>query len=236
MTLLLAFAFAEEVDVVALLDKADDVSRRSSSRALMRMEVKTDRYERTVTMEAWSKGTDKSLVVIREPAKEAGVATLMVDENIWNYLPRVDKTMKVPAGMMSDGWMGSHLSNDDLVKGSRMSEDYTWTLDDQPQGGVGNYVITLTPKPEAPVVWGKVVITVDHREVPVSFEYYDEDGELERTMGFSDVREVDGTLVPFVMEVRPAQKPDEFTRITYLELEFDVAIDDSTFTVQALKR
>ena len=236
MTLLISLAMAEEVDVEALLNKADDVSRQTSSHAVMQMEVKTDRYERTVKMEAWSKGTDQSLVVIREPAKEAGVATLMVKDNIWNYLPKVDKTMKVPSGMMSDGWMGSHVSNDDLVKGSRMSEDYTWTLDDQPQGGVGNYVITLTPRPDAPVVWGKVVITINAQEVPVSFEYFDEDGELERTMGFSDVRDVDGTLVPFVMTVQPARKPDEFTKITYLELEFDVEIDDSTFTVQALKQ
>ena len=236
MLMLLATALADDVDVAALLDKADDVSRQASSHAVLEMQVKTNRYERTVKMEAWSKGQDHSLVVIREPAKEAGVSTLMVDDNIWNYLPKVDKTMKVPAGMMSDGWMGSHVSNDDLVKGSRMSEDYTWTLDSQPSGGEGNYVISLTPKPEAPVVWGKVVLTMSAQEVPVSIEYFDEDGALERTMSWSDVKEIDGDLVPMVMTVQPANKPDEYTKITYLELEFDVEIEDSLFTTQSLKQ
>lgn len=236
MLILLATALADDVDVAALLDKADDVSRQASSHAVLEMQVKTNRYERTVTMEAWSKGQDQSLVVIREPAKEAGVSTLMVDDNIWNYLPKVDKTMKVPSGMMSDGWMGSHVSNDDLVKGSRMSEDYTWTLDNQPAGGEGNYVISLTPKPETPVVWGKVVLTMSAQEVPISIEYFDEDGALERTMSWSEVKEVNGDLVPMVMTVQPANKPDEFTKITYLELEFDVEVDDSLFTVQSLKQ
>ncbi|MCP4809568.1 MAG: outer membrane lipoprotein-sorting protein, partial [Proteobacteria bacterium] len=85
---------ADPVDVEALLDKADDVARGQSSYAMLVMDVKTSRYERSVTMEAWSEGTEKSLVVIREPAKEAGVATLMVDDNIWNYLPKTDRTMK----------------------------------------------------------------------------------------------------------------------------------------------
>ena len=236
MTLMLSLAMANDVDVAALLDKADDVSRQASSHAVLEMHVKTSRYERTVVMEAWSKGADHSLIVIREPAKEAGVATLMVEDNIWNYLPKVDKTMKVPSGMMSDGWMGSHVSNDDLVKGSRMSEDYSWTLDGQPVDGVGNYVITLTPRPEAPVVWGKVVLTMNPQEVPVSIEYFDEDDALERTMSWSDVQDISGSLVPMVMTVQPANKPEEFTRITYTSLEFDVDIDDSTFTVQALKQ
>ncbi len=236
MILLTTLALASEVDVEALLNKADDVARGESSHSVIEMQVKTERYERTVKMEAWSQGTEKSLVIIREPAKESGVATLMVDDNIWNYLPKVDRTMKVPGGMMSDGWMGSHITNDDLVKGSRLSEDFTWTLDAEPVDGVGNYVVTLVPKPEAPIVWGKVVMTISADELPVSTEYFDEDGGLERTLRWEEVREVDGRMMPTVIVVQPARKPDEFTRIEYVEMDFDVEIPDSTFTVQALRQ
>lgn len=237
LSLISAGALASEpVDVEALLNKADDVARGQSSYAKLVMDVKTARYERSVTMEAWSEGTEKSLVVIREPAKEAGVATLMVDENIWNYLPKTDRTMKVPSGMMSDGWMGSHVSNDDLVKGSRLAEDYTWTLDAQPTDGVGNYVVTLVPHDDAPVVWGKVVVTINAEEIPVSMAYFDEDGTLERTMTWEDIQTIGGQRIPMVMSVLPAAKPDEYTRVTYKELDFDVEVDPSRFTVQALRQ
>ena len=235
MILVLATAFAADVDVAALLDKVDDVARGEASRALITMAVKTDRYERTVTMEAWSQGTDKSLVVIREPAKEAGVATLMVDDQLWNYMPKLDRTVKLPTAMMSDGWMGSHVTNDDLVKSSRMAEDYDARLTEQPVDGTGSYVLELTPKPTAPVVWGRVEVEISADELPVATRYYDEDGRLERTMSWEDVRDFGGQRVPAVMLVTPAES-DEYTRIEYVELEFDAEIDPATFTLQALRR
>jgi outer membrane lipoprotein-sorting protein len=225
----------EEIDVIALLDKTDDMSRGTSSHAVMTMAVKTARYERTVKMETWSQGTERSLVVILEPAKEKGVATLMVDDNIWNYLPKVDRTMKVPAAMMSGSWMGSHVTNDDLVKGSRMSEDYTFTLDEQPTNGQGRYLITLIPKPDAPVVWGKVTVELSPDELPTRMEFFEEDGTLVRVMKYEDVREVSGKKMPMVFVVEPADKPGEFTRMEYTELEFDVDIPESKFSLQALK-
>jgi outer membrane lipoprotein-sorting protein len=222
-----------------LLDDTDDVARGSSSEAVMDMQVKTDRYERSMKMRALSKGEENSLIVILEPAKDAGVATLKNGDNLYNYMPKVDRTMKIPAGMMSGAWMGSHFSNDDLVKGSRMREDYTYTLTHEP-GQPGEpadaWVIELVPKPDAPVVWGKVIVTIGSDRVPRAIDYFDERGDKIRTMEFTDVQDIDGRKVPMTMKLVPHDKPGEFTKMHYESLKFDVPLDDNAFTLQALKR
>ncbi len=237
MLLLCSLALAaDDAEIERLLNQSDDVARGNSSVAVMVMEVQTERYNRTVKMKSWSQGTDKSLVVILEPAKEKGVATLMADDNIWNYLPKVDRTMKVPAAMMGGSWMGSHVTNDDLVKGSRMSEDYTWALTGDPAKGDPNYVIELTPRPDAAIVWGKVVATISPEELPVSTTFHDEDGSLVRTMEYKDVKEVDGRRMPTTFLIVPADKEGEFTKMTYEELDFDVDIPADTFSLKSLKQ
>jgi hypothetical protein len=227
-------ALAAEPTVTELLDATDDIARGSSSHAMLEMAVKTANYERTMTMEAWSQGEDKSLVILRAPAKDAGVATLKVGDALWNYLPKVDRTMKLPAGMMSGAWMGSHLSNDDLVKSSRLADDYDAAITARPaQGGV--WEVTLTPKPDAPVVWGRVVVTISADKIPMRIAFYAENGTLARTQTFEGVTEIDGRRVPRVMTVIPADKPNEWTRITYQSLDFDITLPPDTFSLQALK-
>jgi len=233
---LLGPALAAEPTIEELLAATDDVARGTSSDAIMEMHVKTANYERTMKMHAWSAGKDKTLIRILEPAKDAGIATLKVDNNIWNYLPKVDRTMKVPAGMMSGNWMGSHLTNDDLVKESRLSEDFTYTLTSRPkENPEGLYVITLVPKPDAPVVWGSIVAKIRPDKLPVSIAYNDEKGKAVRTMTFADFKSMDGRMVPGTMTILPADKPGEFTSMTYVSIDFDVKLPDSTFTLQALK-
>ena len=119
-------------DVLELLRLTDDLMRGDSSRGTMTMRVKTKRFERTITMEIVSKGTERSLIRIIAPAKEKGTATLKVGDQIWNYLPKIDRTIKVPGSMMSGAWMGSHFSNNDLVRQVRFSEDFDCSIEDRP--------------------------------------------------------------------------------------------------------
>lgn len=227
---------APEPTIEELLTATDDVTRGKSSEAVVEMHVKTANYERTMKMHIWSAGSEKTLIRILEPAKDAGIATLKVEDNIWNYLPKVDRTMKVPSGMMSGNWMGSHFTNDDLVKESRLSEDFTATLTSRPRDNPeGLYVITLVPKPDAPVVWGSIVARIRPDRMPVRIDYADEKGTVVRTMTFSDYHNFDGRQAAGKMTLLPADKPGEFTSFTYETLHFDVAIPESTFTLQALK-
>ncbi|MCO4773380.1 MAG: outer membrane lipoprotein-sorting protein [Deltaproteobacteria bacterium] len=236
--LMAAPAVADDADVELareLLDGTDDIYRGTSSVATMKMNVKTERWTRSLTMKSWSKGEEKSLVRIVEPAKEAGVTTLKVGENIWNYLPKVDRTMKVPAGLMSGSWMGSHFSNDDLVKESRMADDFTFAITERPDGDKGNWVVECTVKEDAAVVWGKVLVKLRPDRLPEKITYYDEKDVLVRTMSFQDYREIDGRMMPSTMRLTPEDKPGEYTEVIYDDLSFSEEVPDSMFTLQALK-
>ncbi len=220
-----------------IIDRVDRVMRGDSSHGVARMEVVTEHWEREVTMELWSLGTDYSLVRVRSPAREAGTATLMADDDIWNYLPKVDRSIKIPASMMGGAWMGSHFTNDDLVKESRLVEDYDIeaTFSGEREG-VAVWEFRLTPKPEAAVVWGHVEYQVRRDDdMPLWVRYYDEDGDLVRTMTFSEFKNLGGRTVPAVMDMHPVDKPGERTTMRYEELEFDIDIDQSFFSLQTLK-
>ena len=171
-----------------------------------------------------------------EPAEERNVGTLKRYREVWNYLPKVDRVIKVPPSMMGGSWMGSHITNDDLVKSSRLNEDFTATLEQKPgDNDQDAYVIKLVAKPDAAVVYGSLVVTIGADRIPRSIEYFDEKGELVRTMTFSDVKEFDGERIPSRFTVTPADKSGEFTEIIYVEMDFDVELDDSVFTLQSLK-
>lgn len=223
---------AAEPSIEELLDATDDVNRGASSKSTITMQVKTKRYERTMTMDAWSRGEEDSLIRITAPAKDAGTTTLKVGDDMWNYIPKIDRTMKIPPGMMSGAWMGSHFSNDDLVKSNRLADEFTYEKESVVDGV---YTIVCTAKPDAAVVWGKVVVKVREDKIPLEVGYYDEDGELARKLTFSDVRELGGRTVPATMLLEPADRPGEFTKITTTAMDFDVKFDDRTFSLQALK-
>ncbi|HJO37928.1 MAG: outer membrane lipoprotein-sorting protein [Vicinamibacterales bacterium] len=221
-----------------IIARVDRVMRGDSSHGVSRMNIVTEHWERELVMELWSMGTDYSLVRVRSPAREAGTATLMADRDIWNYLPKVDRTIKIPASMMSGAWMGSHFTNDDLVKESQLIEDFDIELMfDGDRDGVAVWEFRLTPKPEVAVVWGHIDYRVRRSDyMPFWARYYDEDGELARTMRFSEFKDLGGRTVPTVMDMVPADKPNERTSVIYESLEFDIDVDRSFFSLQTLQR
>ena len=229
---------AAQTDAMEIIDRVDRLMRGDSSRGVATMEVVTEHWEREMTMEVWSLGTDYSLVRLRAPRRDAGTATLMAGDDIWNYLPKVDRTIKIPASMMGGAWMGSHFTNDDLVKESRLVDDYDVEMAfEGERDGVDVWELRLNPKPEAAVVWGHMAFLVRQRDsMPLWARYYDEDGELARTMEYSAFTEMGGRLVPGVMDMVPADKPEERTSFRYEELEFDVDLDTSFFSLRTLQR
>ena len=221
-----------------ILDKVDDLYRGKSSYARMTMKVVTEHWTREMKIEGWSKGKEKSLMRILSPRKEKGTATLKSGDNIWNYLPKVKRVIKVPSSMMGGSWMGSHFTNDDLIKESRMADDYDFKVSfEGKREGVEMTEITCIPKPDAAVVWGKVVVLVRTEDLqPLTVAYYDEDMELARTMTFSQFKTMSGRLLPSVMRMVPTDKPDEFTEFSYNEIEFDIELKDSKFSLRNLQR
>jgi len=220
-----------------IVDRVDRMLRGASSQGDVVMEIATEHWERSLELRVWSLGTAYALIRVIAPAKEAGTATLKVNDEVWNYLPRVDRTIKVPPSLMMGAWMGSHFTNDDLVKESRMIDDYDIAIDfEGDREGVAVWEFVLTPKPAAAVVWGKVVEQVRKADLmPTWARYYDERGTLVRTMTFSDYRTFGSRLVPSVTTVRPADKPDERTTIRYRQLAFDVHLTPDFFSLRSLQ-
>ncbi len=215
----------------------DDLLRGESSHGRVTMEVVTARWTRSMEMEMWSLGQDHSLVRVLAPAREAGTATLKVGGDIWNYLPRVDRTIKVPGAGMGGSWMGSHFTYDDLVRESSLVDDFS--IEVQFEGVRDDEEIwefSLTPLPEAPVVWSRVELEVRKGDrMPLQARYFDDREGLARTMVFSDFRTMDGRLVPTELSMHPEDKPGERTTLRYSRLEFDVGLDEGFFSLQRLR-
>ena len=225
-----------EEELKALLVLVDNSGRGESSHSLIEMRVKTKRYQRSMKMEGWSKGAEYSLIRILEPAKDRGLSTLKVKKNLWNYLPNTDRTMRVPSAMMSGSWMGSHFTNDDVVRETRFSDDYTFSLvpGSQPPGGE-TVAIRCSPKPKTPVVWGYVDVLVRADGVPIELSFFSEKGVKIRTFSYSDVRDIGGQKVPMKMVVTPHDKPGEMTELIFHSLEINMNLPDNLFSLQSLR-
>jgi len=226
--LVLMITPALALDMRELIREIEDQHTGRSSIATMEMEVRTEHWQRSLTMKAWSLGRDHFLIRILAPAKEKGVATLKVDKEVWNYLPKIDRTIKVPPSMMGGAWMGSHITNNDLVKAAKIDEDYTFELLEEDEV---TWKIDCIPRPDAAVVWGRIVYTVEKaRRVPLLVDYYDEEREKVRTMTFDQVTTIGKRTLPLRMTIVPLDKPEERTVITYHDIAFDVPMQASFFS------
>ncbi|HEY3446147.1 MAG TPA: outer membrane lipoprotein-sorting protein [Myxococcales bacterium] len=226
-------------DVAALVARTEKLLNGRSSEAVFTMTIKTKDWTRSLKLKAWSKGTDFALVrVLEGGARETGMMTLKREKQLWNYLPQAGRVMKLPSGMMSDSWMGSDFTNDDLVHGSSLEEDYTSkvvAVEKQPAGGDA-WKIDLKPKPDRPVVWGRVEMLIDRKTcLPVRQAFFDEDGKIARTMEFAEFRQVGWRNFPAKMTIVPAE-PGRQTSISYEKMEFDLDIPEDTFALHRLRQ
>ena len=152
---------------------------------------------------------------------------------VWNYLPKVDRVIKVPPSMMGGSWMGSHITNDDLVKANHIEKDYHLKLIEETDS---HYIVECLPKPEAAVVWGKIVYKITKTpQVPQQIDYYDEEMTRIREIHFDNVKNINGRMVPMNLTVLPLEKPDEKTILEYHELVFDFPLDETFFSLRNLK-
>ncbi len=202
------------------------------------MSITTPYWKRTLKLRMWMRRPSKSFIRITSPAKEAGIGSLRIKSEMWNYLPKVERVIKIPPSMMLQPWMGSDFSNDDLVKESSMITDYTHKVTGTEKiKGTEVYRIVSTPKPEAAVVWGSVVYLVRKSDsMPMRQEYIDERGQTIKVLTFSDIRKFGDRELPSQWEMRPTQKPGNFTRIRVVDVVFDKPIKDSIFTLRNLRR
>jgi hypothetical protein len=224
-------------DVIGtIIKEIDQLYRSNSSYSEIEMHVVTPHWERTMAMDAWSAGMDRTFIRITAPQKENGVATLRIGNEMWNYLPKTNKVIKIPPSMMMSSWMGSDMTNDDIVREFSLYEDYSYTEAVVEEPDTNLIYIDCVPRPDLAVVWKNVVIAVrrsDH--LPVWQNYYDEKDKLMRVMNFRDIKTFGNRTVPSVMEIVPQNKEGHRTVVRYIKLEFDIDVGDNVFSLRNLR-
>jgi hypothetical protein len=222
-------------DVDRLLARMDDLYRAKSSIARMEIAVTTPRNVRSLRIKAWTRGEDEALIVVEAPPREAGTATLRVGENLWNWLPRIARTIRVPPSMMLGSWMGTDLTNDDLVKESSLHRDFDARVDRRSAEPPG-WWLDLAVKPGAVGRWARIEILVGDDGLPVEERHFDRRGRLARTLRFDEVRAMGGRRIPTRMVLVPEGVEGQRTELRYLEVQFDADVPEDTFSLSRLER
>ena len=225
-------------DATEIVRKMDEKMRGESLRAEVTMTIVRPDWSRQVTMESWSRGTEYSMILITAPARDEGTAFLKRGNEIWNWVPSVGRTIKMPPSMMMQSWMGSDFTNDDLVRESSAVTDYDHELvGEETIQGYECYKIEMKPKPDAPVVWTRVDVWISKEEyLELKAEFYDEFGELINVMNGMEVKEFDGRMIPSKMEMIPMDEEGYKTILEYRSMEFNENIPQSFFSVQNMRR
>ena len=234
--LFLSSSVAQETDATRLVRNAMDHWRGLTSHSSMTMTIHRPDWERKMTMESWSKGDKLSLVRVIEPRKDAGNGTLLNDNNMWSYTPKINRIIKVPSSMMSQSWMGSDFSNKDISKSTDIIDQYDHELTaTEERDGHVYYTITSIPHEEAAVVWGKEVLVVRDDYVMMEQQFWDQDGELVKSLKTLEVAVMGERSVAKVMRMSKVETPDEWTQMTANSIEFDVDLSDKLFTLSNLR-
>jgi outer membrane lipoprotein-sorting protein len=229
--------FTQAQDALEIIKKVDQKMRGNYSYQEMEMKIVRPDWERAVTLKSWSKGTMYALILITSPAKEKGQVFLKRDKEMWNWVPSIERMIKIPPSMMMQSWMGSDFTNDDLVRESSIVIDYEHNyLGEEDINGTTCWKLELNPKPEAPVVWGKIISWVDKEYNQLKVEYYDEDEYLVNIMNQSDIRQMDDREIPTHLEMIPADEEGKKTVINILSATFDDPIPENFFSQQNMQR
>jgi len=226
-------------DAREIIKKADEkMQGEETSYSTMTMKIIRPAWERDVTFRSWTKGRDYSLALVTAPPKESGQTFLKRENEMWNWNPTINRLIKLPPSMMSQGWMGSDFSNDDLLKESSIVVDYTHKITGSESiDGRDCYIIELLPHEDAAVVWGKIIKWISKDDfLQLKSEYYDEDDYLIKTETAYDIKTMDGRLIPTRFELIPEEEEGHQTVVILDEIQFNKPIDDSFFSQQNMKR
>ena len=227
---------ADTLDAKKIVREAWDYWRGTSSYAEMTMTIHRPDWERSMSMRAWTQGQKKSLVRVTAPKKDQGNGTLMDDNNMWSYSPKVNRIIKIPSSMMGQSWMGSDFSNKDVSRADDIVEQYDHSIiGTEVVDGQTVYEIEAVPREDAAVVWGKEILTVRDDKILLTEDFYDQDGVLVKSMKALEIGEMGGRVIAIRQRMQKTDTPDEWTEMQVLDTEYDVELADSLFTLSNLR-
>jgi len=228
----------EDPTAVDIIKKAEDRMRGKTSIASMRISIVRPKWTRDMELKSWTKGDEMSISLVTAPARDKGSVFLRKGREVWNWIPSVERVIKLPPSMMSQSWMGTDLTNDDLVNQSDIKKDFTHKLlGKETVGDKLCYKIESIPTENSAIVWGKIIAWIDVSDyIQMKTEFYDEDDFLVNTFSAQNIKMMGGKKIATKIEIVPAEKPGNKTILEYLALEFDKPLDDSFFSTQNMKR
>jgi len=233
---LTGFAAETTPDAQSIVRAAVDHWRGLSSYTEMSMLIHRPDWERSMTIRAWTKGDEKSLVRVIEPKKDRGNGTLTDGDDMWTYSPKVNRVIKIPSSMMGQSWMGSDFSNKDVARADDIIDQYDHTLlGTEDVDGMTVYEIRAVPHEQAAVVWGREELRIRDDHVVLEHRFYDQDGELVKALETLDIEEMGGRTIASRQRMVKADEPDEWTEIEVLSVEYEIDIRDSLFTLSNLR-
>lgn len=225
-------------DAREIIRAADAHAKGKTSVSIMTIQIVRPSWTREMSLKTWTKGNDHALILITSPVKDKGIVYLKRGKEVWNWIPAIERNIKLPPSMMSQSWMGTDFTNDDLVKEASIVEDYDHAIiGDEAIHEMPCHKILMMPKPEAAVVWGKVLMWIEKKDhLMLHAEYYDDAGRLVNTLYASEVKMLGGRRLPARLEMIPADKKGNKTILLYRELAFDGSLSDNIFTTQYMSR
>jgi len=231
-----AFAADDPRDATQIVRDAINHWRGLSSYTVMTMVIHRPDWERSMTMEAWTKGDDHSLVRVIEPKKDRGNGTLTDENSMWTFSPKINRVIKVPSSMMGQSWMGSDFSNKDIARADDIIDQYDHSvLSTTVEDDIRIYEIESIPHEDAAVVWGREVLTIRDDHVMLEHAFYDQDGELVKTLKSLEIGELGGRTIALRQRMIKTDEPDEWTEISVDEVEYEMELKDSLFTLSNLR-
>ena len=239
VSLFFVFGYLESsaADAGAIVENSFKYIRGNASIATVEMTVHRPEWERRMTIKAWTRGKKDSLFYIQSPPKDHGNGTLKKSREMWMYNPKVNRVIKVPPSMMSQSWMGSDFSNNDLSKSDSFVDDYNHSIvGEETHEGKKVYVIKSMPKPDAPVIWGMQMLKIREDRIWLSQEFFDEDLQSVKIMTTLQIQIMGGKLYPRVWRMRESDKKNRYTQLTYESLTFKADLPDSMFTLTSLRK
>jgi len=231
------FYLTQDNDARDIVKRADQKMRGSTMQAEILIKTIRPTWSREMQCKIWEKGNEHALILIQSPVRDKGISFLKRKKEVWNWLPTLERTIKLPPSMMSQSWMGTDFTNDDLVKESSIVDDYDHKI-------IGDtlilerdcFIIQMIPKPESAVVWSKVIVCIDKKDfLELHSRFYDEEGDLINTMNSFDIKMMHDRIIPTRFEMIPADKKGQKTVMIYKNIQYDKPIADNFFSIVQMK-
>lgn len=194
---------------------------------------KPGQEDKRFRLKVWAKGKEKTLAKFLAPAKERGTGYLKNKENVWYYLPNIEKSIKV-SGRQS--LSGTDFSNSDIL-GIDFLKDYTIRLmGEEKLNKTPCYLLDLKAK-EGNITYDRIKCWVEKsNNMPLKFEYYTLSGELLKIMTLDQIKDLKGKIRPtrYTMDnrlLRGQQTIYDLVDIEYLE-----NLSDNVFTIRYMEK